>query len=1119
MSNADQNELSRLAALRELAVLDTPPESELDAIVQASALVCEVPISLISLIDAQRQWFKANVGLSQTTQTNREVSFCQYTIKQDDVFEVVDANEDQRFADNPLVKGDPGIRFYAGAPLILSDGSHVGSLCVIDRQPRKLTSKQRQILKNLALATAKILQSRRITSKLIDSEARFRALSAAAPLGVFSTNARGICTYANERWQSIFGLDDSELYDRWILTIHPTDRNRVSHEWKLATSNATSFDMEFRIAKPDDNIVYARMLSQPRRNESGIVTGHIGSVEDITHRRFQEQAIRKNERLMKHKDSLADVGGWELEIATKSLMWTEQTCRIHGVPVGYKPTLCEAIGFYPEQSRVAIKSAVNSAIENGQSWEIESELIRSNGERIWVHAVGSVEFEDEKPVRLLGALQNVTHKVNQRRAIENAHKHMKLATDSGNIGVWDCDIDLERLNWTPLMYQLYGMQDTGVPITYDSWRDCLHPDDRIRAETVLKDSINNRIDYDDEIRIVWPDGQVRYLRATARVTRDVRGNVQRMVGVSWDVTPMRALTSELAEQHALLRVTLRSIGDAVITTDASCNVTWLNPTAEKMTGWPVDLAKGHPVSQVFTILKADTREVAICPIITCLLHGQNVELMDDAILISRDGSEYGIEDSAAPIRNEQGEVLGAVLVFHDVTEQRRLAGEMTYRATHDDLTGLYNRSEFEKRIKNTIENAATSDAENAMFLVDLDQFKLVNDACGHAVGDQLLQQIANLLLACVRPEDSVARLGGDEFGVLLEQCDIESAQSIAQDLCNRMDQFRFEHEQRRFRIGTSIGLVPLDSRWKDVSNAIRAADVACYAAKDAGRNRVHVWLDTDENINTRNADMKWATRLERAIDDDQFVLYAQQIDSLSDTGGGVHAEVLLRMYDDDNKLKLPGIFLSAAERFHLASRIDRWVLQHTLTHLLGLRDLGSVSMLCINLSGQSVGDRKFHRDAIKLLTNAGNDICSRICIEITETSVVTNMANASLFIDELHELGIRVALDDFGAGASSFGYLKLLNVDILKIDGQFIKNMLHDSLDAAAVRCFVDVARVQGLQTVAEYVINAEVLEHVKNMGVDFAQGFYLYQPEPIEQLLSRECNQKVASMNRRAYS
>ena len=965
---------------------------------------------------------------------------------------------------------------------------------------------------------AQVLQSRRALSDLIESESRFRALSAVAPLGLFATDALGACTYTNARWQSIFGLDEADaLGNGWTTSIHPTDRNRMLRIWTYAISKETSVDTEFRIEKPDGSISFARILSQPTRNEMGDVSGYVGSVEDITQRRLQEQAIRKSKLMINHTDSLVDVGGWELDLVTRVLTWNEQTCRIHGVPVDYQPTLTEAIGFYAEEARPVLEKAVRSVIAEGQSLDLELPLIRADGERIWVHAVGSVEFEEGKPVRLLGAFQDVTPEVRQRQAIENVHERMKLATDSGNIGIWDWDIEKNHLDWTPLMYQLYGMQQTTAPLSYDTWRDCLHPDDRARAEASIKKALFDEAELDDEFRVVRDNGDVRYLRTTARVTRDRHGNAKRMVGVNWDVTPMRTLTSELAEQHALLHVTLRSIGDAVITTDASGKVTWLNPAAEKMTGWPVSMATELPVTEVFNILRADTQKTAICPIITCLQQGQFVELADDTILISRDGVEYGIEDSAAPIRNEQGEVLGAVLVFRDVTEQRRLSSEMTYRATHDALTGLYNRSEFEKRVKSTHAQAEACNTENAMFLVDLDQFKLVNDACGHAVGDQLLQQIANLLLACVRTGDCVARLGGDEFGVLLEHCDVESAKRIAQDLCNRMDEFRFEHDKRRFRIGTSIGLVPIDKRWKDFSDAIKAADGACYAAKDAGRNRVHVWFDTDENIQTRTADMKWATRLERAIDEDQFLLYAQQIDCLSDTESGVHAEVLLRMYDDENNLKLPSVFLSAAERFHLATRIDRWVLQNTLAHLLRLADPGSVSMLCINLSGQSVGDREFHRDAIRLLTDAGADICSRICIEITETSVVTNMANAGLFIDELHELGIRVALDDFGAGASSFGYLKSLNVDVLKIDGQFIKNMLHDRLDAAAVRCFVDVARVQGLQTVAEFVHNGDVLERVKDMGIDFAQGFYLYQPEPVDQLLERECIRNSSTMKRQA--
>ncbi len=390
-----------------------------------------------------------------------------------------------------------------------------------------------------------------------------------------------------------------------------------------------------------------------------------------------------------------------------------------------------------------------------------------------------------------------------------------------------------------------------------------------------------------------------------------------------------------------------------------------------------------------------------------------------------------------------------------------------------------------------------------MMYIDLDQFKLVNDACGHAVGDELLQQVSKLLTAAVRDRDTLARLGGDEFGVILEHCTAEQAQRVAQQICDRMDDFRFIHDARRFRIGTSIGLVPVDRRWASTEAILQAADTSCYAAKEAGRNRVHAWFDTDLAMRARHGEMQWTTRIEHALDEDRFVLHAQRIQPLVGESAGIHAEVLLRMLDADGSLIAPGAFLPAAERFHLASRIDRWVLRHCVAWLQSLAAPQQIASLSVNLSGQSVGDRSFHRGALELLAQAGAGICHRLCLEITETAAVTNLADAALFIEQVRAVGVRVALDDFGAGASSFGYLKTMPVDFLKIDGQFIRDLITDPLDEAAVRCFADVARVVGMQTVAECVDKPEVLARLRVIGIDFAQGFLIHRPEPIDRLLA----------------
>ena len=862
-------ETQRLHCLDQLQVLDTAAEAEFDSLAQIASLVCEVPIALISLVAADRQWFKANVGLPDVAETAREVAFCGHTILQDDLLEIEDALDDSRFQDNALVRGAPGIRFYAGVPLTMADGASVGSICVIDHRPRRLDARQRAVLRHLASAAVKLLEGRRA------------------------------------------------LLDERVMT---------------SSAHAT-------LAELDDTLA-----------------------------RF-----KASELLLNRTGEVAGVGGWRLDLASKKVEWSKETCRIHGVAPDFIPQLSQAIEFYAPEGRPLIEQAVATALATGAPWDLELPFIRADGVRIWVRAVGEAEFEDGQPVRLFGALQ--------------------------------------------------------------------------------------------------------------------------------DVTRQRALADEIAEQHELLRVTLQSIGDAVITTDADAVVTWLNPVAERMTGWRNEEARGRPVTQVFHIVNENTRAATENPVFTCIEQGNIAGLANNTVLVSRDGHEYGIEDSAAPIRNAHGVIIGVVLVFHDVTEQRRLSGEMSYRAKHDALTGLVNRTEFEARLRNVLAKSHEDRSMHALLFIDLDQFKLVNDACGHTAGDLLLQQVSKLLKETVRARDTLARLGGDEFAVILEYCSLEQAQRVAQQICQRVDDFRFVHDSRRFRIGTSIGLVPADHRWNTIAALMQAADTSCYAAKEAGRNRVHAWFDTDLAMRARHGEMQWAARLEQAFDEERFVLYAQRIDALAPGAHGLHAEILIRMRDADGALIQPAAFLPAAERFHMASRIDRFVLDRALRFLQSIPTLDGLDMLCINLSGQSIGDRAFHHHAIGALNRAGPLLCRRICLEITETAAVTNIADANAFITQVRALGVRIALDDFGAGASSFGYLKNLDVDILKIDGQFIKNLIDDPLDQAAVACFVDVARVVGVRTVAEFVDRAVVLERVRTLGINFAQGYHLHEPEPIEAL------------------
>jgi diguanylate cyclase len=441
--------------------------------------------------------------------------------------------------------------------------------------------------------------------------------------------------------------------------------------------------------------------------------------------------------------------------------------------------------------------------------------------------------------------------------------------------------------------------------------------------------------------------------------------------------------------------------------------------------------------------------------------------------------------------NDRGRLVGAVIVFHDVTERRRLSREIAERAVRDALTGLCNRCEFETRLEETVASARGGEVHSLMYL-DLDHFKIVNDTCGHPVGDQLLRELAEVFRQSVRSSDLVARLGGDEFGILLPHCNAEAALRTANELLKRVESFRFQHEMGRFRVGVSIGLVQIDGACANSETLMQSADTACYAAKEAGGQRVLVWQDKGQTAELRGR-MVWAQRLSDAIEGDAFDLHLQRMEPLGDAPLPAHVEVLLRLRNADAGVVYPGEFLPAAERFRLAPSIDRWVLEQVIQRLSA--DPLAHVRVSVNFSGQSLSDRAFRDEALGLLRAAGPSISSRLCVEITETEAVRNYADAADFMGRLRDQGASVALDDYGAGASSFAYLRRLPIDWLKIDGQFVKDLPNQRLNFIAMRAFVDAAHSVGARCVAEHVETEQELEALRLLGLDLAQGFLLHRP------------------------
>ncbi|MGH8501096.1 MAG: EAL domain-containing protein [Gammaproteobacteria bacterium] len=565
-----------------------------------------------------------------------------------------------------------------------------------------------------------------------------------------------------------------------------------------------------------------------------------------------------------------------------------------------------------------------------------------------------------------------------------------------------------------------------------------------------------------------------------------------------ELVRMRAERKLLADKHRA-QVTLHSIGDGVITTDAQGVVEYLNPVAELLTGWRMEEAKGRPLANVFWVIDEQSRQRVADPSVRCMEAGCMVSTAGDVLLLDRSGREYAIHGTAAPIRGDEAQVLGVVLVFKDVTETRRMVRQIAHQASHDALTGLANRREFDQRLERAVTTARQHGIDHALAYLDLDQFKIVNDTAGHSAGDALLRQIAGVLAEKIRGRDTLARLGGDEFSLLLENCPIEKAVEITESLLDTIRTVRFVWQDRAFDIGVSIGLVAITPDVDSSAEILSRADVACYTAKDLGRNRVYVYRAHTGEPPSRHTEIMRAAELSDALERGRLSLYCQPIHPLgSDEENPLHYEILLRVAGEfDEEVAAPGLLIAAAERYGMMAMIDRWVIDSAFSAYASLLAGRPDASIAINLSGDSLCDEMLITHVPQALTR-WKVPPARVCFEITETAAIRDLEQAGRVIAAIKQLGCRFALDNFGSGLSSLAYLKQLPVDYLKIDGSFVRNMLQNPVDCALVAAINEVGHILKIVTIAECAETDDIVVELKRLGIDYAQGYALGRPVPI---------------------
>ena len=978
---------------------------------------------------------------------------------------------------------------------------------------------------------------------LRDSEARYRALVENAPEAIVVLDVdENRFVDANDNAVKLFKFTRKELLSLDLSAISPDRQSdglaslsaqrgyidralkggRPVFEWLHCDAAGREIPCEVRFIRLPSSkrrLVRASIMDvAARRRADTLAYGERKLLELIVSNVPLERVMRAAVRLAEQMHDDVRVALMRLDDRSKTLRLA--VCgRIRGtfrealreLPVGSRFGPCSAAASLGRQvvvTEIALDGMCaeisDVAAEHGVRAACSTPII-TTGNRI--HGTLACYFDSPRSptieeLDLISRLTQIVGIAIRRRqdeaALRESEARFRALFDNVVDGVFQMSLDGELTSANPALLNMLGFDDIHE-LAEHRWSDlCVNVKDYERLVTELR--AHGRV-RNYEYRLKRRNGSSMVVVENSRVVKDAAGRALYCEGTITDITQRKAAERELFEEKERAQVTLKSIGDAVVTTDAHGRVDYMNPVAEQLTGWERRLAYRQDIGKVIKLKSDAGEEIAESPVLRCLREGRAVTLGGHAVLVGRDGACIAIQDSAAPIQDGDGNVVGAVLVFHDVSQERQLHRKLSYYATHDSLTGLINRREFEERLSNALQAIKLEDQHDyALLYMDLDQFKVVNDTCGHAAGDLLLRQVAELIQSRVRATDIVARLGGDEFALLLSDCSMKQATEVADLLREAVAEFRFSWQDSSMQVGVSIGIVPVAPESKSIGELFSAADVACYVAKDLGRNRYHVYEEGDAA--ERHQEMQWVARINRAREEERFELYFQPIVPIGRVQNELRQfELLLRMRDEHGQIVAPNTFIPAAERYNLMPSLDRWVVDEVLDSLVYREGMAcSPYMLAINLSGTTLNDARFLDYLLKELSTS-HIPAGALCFEITETAAIANLERVVQFMRALKSRGCRFSLDDFGTGLSSLTYLKNLPVDYVKIDGQFIRNVTKDAADECVVESIARMAAAFRIHTIAERVESREALVRLGEIGITFAQGFFIAVPQPVADL------------------
>ncbi len=962
-----------------------------------------------------------------------------------------------------------------------------------------------------AIIIAHLIQQRSdYEKKLKESEQIFRGAIENSVLGMSLVRPDGQWMTVNKALCDILGYSEKELLAMNFRDItHPDDLDRnIMLLEKLAAGEMNTCQMEKRVIRKDGDLIWIMLSVSGIYNDKGKLVYYISQSENIDKRKRIERALQDSEQRWKFALESGIQGVWDWNVPENKIYYSRTWVKMLGYDeddITDDPHEWFSL-IHPDDASEVMKKIKMHLDGLTNVYTAEYRLKCKDGHYKWVLDRGKIisTTPDNKPSRLIGTHTDIELLKSAELEREKLAERFQLAIESGKIGVFELHLESGKLDWDERMIELYDLRADEKHDQESDWKKHIHPMDLDRVNKEFQLTVTNGQDFDTEFRVITRMGNIRHIRAKATPIYNSGNQIESVLGINWDITDEKILTNQLFEEKERLDITLRSIGDAVIVTNEHGLITFTSTVAQQLLGKAGHQLHGKELSTVCTLKLDDENKQSIHPVALCLEQKRTVKSTDYLNLETTHGKNYFVQYTANPLRSASDEMIGCVLVLQDVTTTQRLQHELAHQATHDALTGLINRREFERKLAHHLDDARTHSTNHVIAMLDLDNFKIINDTAGHHAGDELLKHIADILDKRTRASDIVARIGGDEFAIILPNCEMSNAAKIAETIVNTVKQYRFNWEDKTYEVGVSIGLSGFKPKDITMEKLLAQADMACYQAKHMGGDSVTIYTE-DKTINEKlHAEIQIVPRINSALENNEFLLYVRETIPTSNipTDNTLY-EVLIRMVDDYQNLIMPSQFIKIAERHHLMPAIDEWVLNQLLIkeapHLLQRPHIS----LSINLSSQSIHTPSFLDKFARILALTKIEH-HRLGFELTEKALQSHDETLAQFLTLLERSGCFVSLDDFGTGLVTFDKLKNFPSKFVKIDGHLIRQLNKSETNKIIIESINALAHRLDVKTIAEYVENNELRALVRAMGLDYMQGDAVARAIPLQEIFAK---------------